>query len=59
MKKYFLLGLVLSLSMYAEKKTEPVIFHQNNPVGAQNTRYFEDEPVTVRISPVTTVLLKF
>ncbi|WP_123899595.1 hypothetical protein [Chryseobacterium bernardetii] len=44
MKKYFLLGLVLSLSMYAEKKTEPVIFHQNNPVGAQNTRYFEDEP---------------
>ncbi|BAP31399.1 uncharacterized protein CHSO_2362 [Chryseobacterium sp. StRB126] len=44
MKKYFLLGLILSLPAHAEKNTEQVIFHQNNPTTVQEIRYFEDEP---------------
>ncbi|MGE8553470.1 MAG: hypothetical protein ACN6OB_05960 [Chryseobacterium jejuense] len=44
MKKYILLGLILSLSVHAEKKTEPVVSHQNIPVTAKEIRYFENEP---------------
>ncbi|MDM1555435.1 hypothetical protein PYS58_02105 [Chryseobacterium indologenes] len=44
MKKYFLLGLILSQSAYAEKNTESVIIHQNNPTTVQEIRYLEDGP---------------
>lgn len=44
MKKYFLLGLILSQSAYAEKNTESVIIHQNNSITVQEIRNFEDGP---------------
>lgn len=44
MKKYFLLGLILSLSAHAEKSAEPVIFQQNNPTTVQKIQYVDDGP---------------
>lgn len=42
MRKYILLGLILPFSAYAEKKTEPVVFHQNTAT-TQEIRYIENE----------------
>ncbi|MCS4302801.1 hypothetical protein [Chryseobacterium sp. BIGb0232] len=44
MKKYILLGLILSLLAKAEKKTEPVVPHQNISVTSQEIRYSDNEP---------------
>lgn len=44
MKKYFFLGLIVSLSVHAEKNTEPVIFNQNNPTTVKEIQCFGDEP---------------
>ncbi|WP_347220068.1 hypothetical protein [Chryseobacterium sp.] len=44
MKKYILLGLILPLSTYAEKKTEPAVSHQNISVTAQDIKRFDNEP---------------
>lgn len=43
MKKYLFLGLVLSLSVHAEKGTKPIIFRQNDPTIIQEIQYFENE----------------
>lgn len=42
MKKYFLLGLILSLSAHAERKTEPVVYPKNNHITIQKSKSFED-----------------
>ncbi|RXM53051.1 MULTISPECIES: hypothetical protein [unclassified Chryseobacterium] len=44
MRKYFLLGLILSLSAHAEKKTEPTIFHQSHPATIKEINYVDNEP---------------